>query len=666
MRIPVYAVLISLFSALVLADLSIPKFRNTPFKVRPYSGMYQIGGLQLDNVTTGIQIAAYGDFNNDKYTDFVSISDDLSTLTVFIYSYSSASFWNFTSISLTQSILSITPADYNYDGLLDLMITTQNSDGVTMHVSVYYRSMNFPFFTTQQESDYVPLDLNLEIQPSLFDPKGTRQVNLLYTVEGVRYYTSLIDNSPQPFQNLISTNPFNLSCKDPSEALSYTFSTPHSNAFVDFNGDCAADLFITSTDGQGNLYFEIWLKNPQDEQFCLVDFVKMTLENISMVSIADMDNDGRLDLVYVDSPSNLSAPMNLHILYNRFSTNPSSPCSLPTSAMISPFTSESYNSEVSIQNQTQVTQILSSYIGASRLYSPDMQYRPPKIRLGDVNVDGLVDMLIVVTESNNEHPLFGFTLLGINNGEGNGIAFDATGNSQLGPYFSVNVNTTGDSSSTTTPLSLFPTLYASFFDFDEKGSLGIWMTQSNQLSGTNTSLMGIYNFVSTSNFILKALGLNGYVSSSDNILDSLGGIYPGASVECTVTDVEGDIRLAKATQLGQTAYSALEPPYAFIGLGRTNNYVQDFTMGIAQSIGPNDAQQTTWTPIIPNSQLIVNPLINDDWTLDVYVSPISQTMLVIVATLAVLFLLGIVILVLHIRERKADKKNQERFLYVFG
>jgi len=40
-------------------------------------------------------------------------------------------------------------------------------------------------------------------------------------------------------------------------------------------------------------------------------------------------------------------------------------------------------------------------------------------------------------------------------------------------------------------------------------------------------------------------------------------------------------------QLFQAAYNALQLPYAFIGLGRTNNYVENFYLGMPQNVKKN-------------------------------------------------------------------------------
>lgn len=42
-----------------------------------------------------------------------------------------------------------------------------------------------------------------------------------------------------------------------------------------------------------------------------------------------------------------------------------------------------------------------------------------------------------------------------------------------------------------------------------------------------------------------------------------------------------------AAQMPQSAYTPLDLPYMFIGLGRTNNYIENFVMGISTTDGPD-------------------------------------------------------------------------------
>ena len=78
-------------------------------------------------------------------------------------------------------------------------------------------------------------------------------------------------------------------CRSYNDVSNFKISNPHSNSILDLNGDCAGDLFITSMDGQKNLNFEIWLMNPNDGKFCLVDVQTIT-PPISSVSFGDISN----------------------------------------------------------------------------------------------------------------------------------------------------------------------------------------------------------------------------------------------------------------------------------------------------------------------------------------------------------------------------------------
>jgi len=57
-------------------------------------------------------------------------------------------------------------------------------------------------------------------------------------------------------------------------------------------------------------------------------------------------------------------------------------------------------------------------------------------------------------------------------------------------------------------------------------------------------------------------------------------------------------KVAIYSQMIQTAYNAMPMPYIVTGLGRSNNYVEQFTLG-------RNGDMRSWSPIIPNSQLAV-------------------------------------------------------------
>jgi len=74
----------------------------------------------------------------------------------------------------------------------------------------------------------------------------------------------------------------------------------------------------------------------------------------------------------------------------------------------------------------------------------------------------------------------------------------------------------------------------------------------------------------------------------------------GVTIQWKVTNLDGDQTISLLNQKYQWNFGSLQLPFAVSGLGRTNNYIEDLTVGYA-----GYGQKSTWTPIIPNSQLMV-------------------------------------------------------------
>ena len=74
--------------------------------------------------------------------------------------------------------------------------------------------------------------------------------------------------------------------------------------------------------------------------------------------------------------------------------------------------------------------------------------------------------------------------------------------------------------------------------------------------------------------------------------ESFSSLYYGASLECIVTDLSGYTNVVKSrtyvllsltkkigNQLASNSYNRLQLPYNYIGLSKTNNYVENFVVG---------------------------------------------------------------------------------------
>ena len=104
----------------------------------------------------------------------------------------------------------------------------------------------------------------------------------------------------------------------------------------------------------------------------------------------------------------------------------------------------------------------------------------------------------------------------------------------------------------------------------------------------------------------------------------------------------------------QTSYQALYTPYAFFGLGRTNNYIENLFVG---STKHHAEHFINMEGVIPNSRVVIIPPStlnaggNRDWRKELYLRPGDWipwvTLTVIVATVV----LAIIVFFLHLNER---------------
>ena len=120
----------------------------------------------------------------------------------------------------------------------------------------------------------------------------------------------------------------------------------------------------------------------------------------------------------------------------------------------------------------------------------------------------------------------------------------------------------------------------------------------------------------------------------------------GASYKYTILDTSGRRSAAQVPQLPQTSYQALNTPYAFFGLGRTNNYIENLFAGAAHG------RVATLEMVIPNSKLVINPgATPDEWHKELYLRPGQWIPWVGVAVLGTMVALAGVVLVLHLNEK---------------
>ena len=77
-----------------------------------------------------------------------------------------------------------------------------------------------------------------------------------------------------------------------------------------------------------------------------------------------------------------------------------------------------------------------------------------------------------------------------------------------------------------------------------------------------------------------------------------------------------------------------------------------------------------WTPIIPNSQMIIFAETDStadvaSWGLELFISPAASLYLIVLVCCVLLFLIGLSILMLHCREKQEDHKKREQHFDFF-
>merc|ERR1719214_367145 len=97
--------------------------------------------------------------------------------------------------------------------------------------------------------------------------------------------------------------------------------------------------------------------------------------------------------------------------------------------------------------------------------------------------------------------------------------------------------------------------------------------------------------------------MSGICARAECLGTATGQNYPGPSFKITVTDVNGHKKPRQASMLSQSAYHPLLLPSVYFGLGRTNNYVEEFYLGMP--IPNQDAHM--WVSIIPNTAVVAIP-----------------------------------------------------------
>ena len=200
---------------------------------------------------------------------------------------------------------------------------------------------------------------------------------------------------------------------------------------------------------------------------------------------------------------------------------------------------------------------------------------------------------------------------------------------------------------------------ALFFDINESGSLGLIIQDENNKNHF------YFNYRSNTFFIKSKL-------MNDDNKDLFTDTNLGTYFRYIVTAKTGERHMDISYQLAQTSDGNIPLPYSLIGLGETNNYVENYQI-ISGNYYANknlfeDEEYRNfmkYTPIIPNTQMKIFKFKNTggkyEWHVDLIVQPMDSLIFIALALIGVMLVILAVIIYLHVREVKEEQKETNKF-----
>lgn len=417
---------------------------------------------------------------------------------------------------------------------------------------------------------------------------------------------------------------------------------------MDIDGDCTPDLLITSYDsGKKQKHLEIW-RGRRDKnnsvKYCLVqESVYPLVPELTIFSISDINRDGMLDLIF---PIGINFPKVL-IAYNQVPLTfdwEEDYCAVHSS---SDGSYQIFNELKLEYTEEEKLSPLSNQINIlyekedQKFYAADSTY--PVIRIGDINADSFPD--ITFTLQNPDKTRKAYMLINKLNTRG----LERNKDIVLLPFDNKPVNKSMEGPELFN-LEDTDVAYASIFDLDENGQLDLIVVLKDHTG--KHSIKGYFNNFNYDSFFLKSI----------NLIKE--GAYSAFSIASTYrlisTNLDGSRRMDVNLQAAQLSSLYLNLPYSFIGVGRSNNYVENFHV-ISSTNAKKSSNYKIFTPIIPNSQLLISENRHEEtlnWALDLIVNPTSQLFLLIIVIGIILMLILVFIIYLHWKEGKEDQENE--------
>ena len=600
----------------------------------------------------------YVDLNSDKLNDIIAsckTSNGDYKISYYIYNEKTKIFefsdkYNKNPLIISDyEIISFLANDLNKDGYLDYVMTLKKNKKYESRIYLYNKDGGTYELIFKSNND--------ELTQNLFvaDIGSIRILKIIYydnttKMRKVFYFDELENKKKKKnFTEFLSKNT-NV-CDGNGKYANMPFEIPNSNAFVDIDGDCINDIIISNYDNTNKKrLLEIWKGVFEDNEvkYCLsMNNVYEVDNSLGLFTIVDVDRNALPDIVF---PILNSSPPQILVAFNILSMSyvwtrdycddhpPINLSKSPNSKINKIF--ENFNIKTSNKNNY----IMNIHNNKNFMFYSDNTDFPLILRFIDVNQDSYPDFVtILYDKSTKKKNLFIFLSQEIEKGENKDRRF---------------FNQNSIYNLTSNYETNYDIIVSSFFDFEDQRKMGLILYDSNGVS------LGLYN-----NYIYDTYTLKSTLLFKK---DCFFCTEYGSSQRFITTNINGDRRMDLSLQTPQiNVPGILSLSYAYLGIGRSNNYIENFHIisGNAYKRSDNDK---TYTPVIPNSQLVIyhDNIANSNsttWEVDLVVKPTKYLYELIIVIIIVVILMTFISIRLLLKEREEDyMENKETFAPWFG
>ena len=600
----------------------------------------------------------YVDLNSDKLNDIIAsckTSNGDYKISYYIYNEKTKIFefsdkYNKNPLIISDyEIISFLANDLNKDGYLDYVMTLKKNKKYESRIYLYNKDGGTYELIFKSNND--------ELTQNLFvaDIGSIRILKIIYYDNTTKmrkvFYFDELENKfiTKNFTEFLSKN--TKVCDGNGKYANMPFEIPNSNAFVDIDGDCLNDIIISNYDNTNKKrLLEIWKGVFEDNEvkYCLsMNNVYEVDNSLGLFTIVDVDRNALPDIVF---PILNSSPPQILVAFNILSMSyvwtrdycddhpPINLSKSPNSKINKIF--ENFNIKTSNKNNY----IMNIHNNKNFMFYSDNTDFPLILRFIDVNQDSYPDFVtILYDKSTKKKNLFIFLSQEIEKGENKDRRF---------------FNQNSIYNLTSNYETNYDIIVSSFFDFEDQRKMGLILYDSNGVS------LGLYNNYIYDTYTLKSILLFKK--------DCFFCIEYGSSQRFITTNINGDRRMDLNLQTPQiNVPGILSLTYAYLGIGRSNNYIENFHIisGNAYKRSDNDK---TYTPVIPNSQLVIyhDNIANSNsttWEVDLVVKPTKYLYELIIVIIIVVILMTFISIRLLLKEREEDyMENKETFAPWFG